>query len=59
MTAKYTPAQQPQLRLTPAERFWYVLGNIVTLDVPYFMKIQRKIALIEVLNAEGTLRDAR
>jgi hypothetical protein len=59
MTANYTPAQQPQLRLTPAERFWYVLGNIVALGVPYFMTIQRKIALIEVLNADRTLRDAR
>jgi hypothetical protein len=56
MTANYTPAQQPQLRLTPAERFWYVLGNIV---LAYFMTIQRKIALIEVLNAERALRDAR
>jgi hypothetical protein len=36
-----------------------VLGNIVTLGVPYLMKIQRKIAPIEVLNAERTLRDAR
>jgi hypothetical protein len=59
MTANYAPAHQPQLRLTPAERCWYVLGNIVTLGVPYFMKIQRKIAPIEVLNAERTLRDAR
>lgn len=57
MTANYTPAQQPQL--TPTEKFWYVLVNIVTLGVPYIMKIQRKIALIEVLNAERTLRDAR
>jgi len=59
MTANYAPAHQPQLRLTPAERCWYVLGNIVTLGVPYLMKIQRKIAPIEVLNAERTLRDAR
>jgi hypothetical protein len=59
MTANYSPAHQPQLRLTPAESFWYVLGNIVTLGVPYFMRIQRKIALVEVLNAERTLRDAR
>ncbi len=57
MTANYTPAQQPQL--TPAEKFWYVLVNIVTLGVPYIMKIQREIALIEVLNAKRTLRDAR
>jgi hypothetical protein len=47
---------QPELKLTGAERFWYVFGCIIALGVPYFLKIQRKkIALIEVLNAQREL----
>ncbi len=40
-----------QLKLTGAERFWYVLGCILTLGLPYFRKVQLKVALIEVWNA--------
>jgi len=50
-----------RLSLTGWESFWYILGNILTLGLPYFSKIVRKKALIDVWNAEyiARLHDSR
>jgi len=45
-----------RLSLTTMESFWYIFGCIMLLGLPYFQKIGRKKALVEVWNAEYSAR---
>ncbi len=38
---------------TSGEQTWYIIANICTFGIYYFMKIMVKKAIVEALNSEG------